>query len=96
MGKISNVKPESIKGLIDNMPPEIYENLKTSIEIGKWPDGKKLDKTQLEDCMQILILYESRYFRDESKTGKMLAGCESRDDILSVISLVDRVAGEET
>jgi hypothetical protein len=46
--------------------------------------------------MQILILYESRYFRDESKTGKMLAGCESRDDILSVISLVDRVAGEET
>ena len=96
MGKISNVKPESIKELIDNMSPEIYENLKKSIEIGKWPDGKKLNKIQLQDCMQILILYESRYFCDESKTGKMLTGCESQDDILSVMSLVDSVTGKKT
>lgn len=51
------------------LTPEIIENFKTAIEIGKWPDGKKLTKEQLETCMQAVIAYEHQHLQEQERTG---------------------------
>ena len=55
--------------LIASITPEIYENLKRAIELGKWPDGKVLSKEQKEHSMQALIAYEELHFTEEQRTG---------------------------
>jgi uncharacterized protein YeaC (DUF1315 family) len=58
-----------IKQLLESITPEIYENLKTAIELGKWPDGRKLDQEQKELCMQAVIAYEEMHVPAEERTG---------------------------
>lgn len=31
---------------IENITPEIYQSLKLAVEIGKWPDGRKLTRSR--------------------------------------------------
>ncbi|MDG2421615.1 MAG: DUF1315 family protein [Gammaproteobacteria bacterium] len=87
--------PKTMEELISRISPEIYENLKEAIGTGKWSDGKKLNKPQLEHCIQIIILYESKFLSEEEKTGARLADCQSQRDILSTISLMKEISGEE-
>lgn len=70
-------KPESMEDLLGQMTPEIYGNLKTAIELGKWSDGSILEREQLENCMQLLILYEARTLPEEFRTGNRLNSCKS-------------------
>ena len=42
-------RPESMEDLLQQMTPEIYGDLKTAIELGKWSDGSKLEQEQLEN-----------------------------------------------
>ncbi len=58
-----------IKQLIDSITPEIYENLKRSIELGKWPDGRGLSQEQKEHSMQAIIAYEEKHKTPEERTG---------------------------
>ena len=42
---------------IENITPEIYQSLKLAVEIGKWPDGRKLSQEQKELTLQALIAW---------------------------------------
>ena len=42
--------------MIENITPEIYESLKTAVEIGKWSDGRRLTPEQKELSLQALSL----------------------------------------
>lgn len=55
--------------LIDAMTPAVYENLKRAVELGKWPDGKRLAPEQRETCLQAMIAWEHRHTREEERTG---------------------------
>ena len=55
--------------LIQNITPDIYQNLKTAIEIGKWTDGRRLTKEQRELSMQMLIAYETMNLPPEERSG---------------------------
>lgn len=55
--------------LINAITPEIYENLKRSIETGKWPDGRKVTPEQLQNSMQAVIAYEEQHMAPEERTG---------------------------
>lgn len=46
--------------LLDSITPQVYEALKRGIELGKWPDGRRLTDEQRELCMQAVIAYEAR------------------------------------
>ena len=50
----------SIEQMIDNMTPEIYQRLATAVELGKWPDGVALTAEQKENCLQLVMLWQSR------------------------------------
>ncbi len=63
--------------LIDTLTPEIYLNLKQSLELGKWPNGEKLTQQQKEHTMQAIIAYEARYFAESARTGYIDRGSKA-------------------
>jgi len=72
-------RPASIEQLIDEMNVEIYDSLKLAVEIGKWNDGKRLDKEQVDFCMQAIILYEAKHLQEQDRVGFDLSSdCASK------------------
>ena len=59
----------NLQELLNNITPDIYNNLKRAIELGKWPDGNKISQEQLQLCMQAVIAYEHRHLTPEQHTG---------------------------
>jgi uncharacterized protein YeaC (DUF1315 family) len=57
-----------IKELLSKITPEVYGSLRRSIEVGRWPDGRKLTSEQKSLCMQAVIAYELD-FPEHQKTG---------------------------
>ncbi|HTO18542.1 MAG TPA: DUF1315 family protein [Pseudomonas sp.] len=56
---------------IENITPEIYQNLKQAVELGKWPDGRKLTQEQKETCLGAMIAWELKNLPEEEHTGFM-------------------------
>lgn len=42
------------------MTPELYERMRTAVETGRWPDGQKLTADQLENAMELVMVYQAR------------------------------------
>ena len=68
MNEILDINPESIEQLISIMDEDTYKTIQTAVEVGKWKDGTRLRREQVEHCLQILILYEARNFSKDSQT----------------------------
>ncbi|WP_404361696.1 YeaC family protein [Marinobacter sp.] len=47
--------------LIERLDPAVYSSLKRGIELGKWPDGRKLSPEQRAICMEAVLFYENRH-----------------------------------
>lgn len=66
---------------IENITPEIYQSLKLAVEIGKWPDGRKLTQEQKELTLQALIAWEIQNLPEEERIGYMGAQeCSSKSE----------------
>lgn len=50
-----------VEALLATMTPEIYQRLMTAVELGKWPDGVALTPEQQANCMQMVMLWQSRH-----------------------------------
>ena len=71
----------TLDDLINSMTPQIYENMKQAIELGRWPDGRKLDAEQRALCLEAAILFEeSSDMPAENRIGYMEAACKSTKD----------------
>lgn len=42
------------------MTPHIYENLRTAVELGKWPDGTPLSDEQKSNSLQAVLMYQAK------------------------------------
>ena len=51
------------------LTPEVYEQLKSAVEIGKWPDGRVLSKEQRQISMEAVLRYEVENLAPEQRTG---------------------------
>lgn len=59
---------------------EVYESFKLAVEIGKWPDGRKLTLEQKELCLQAMIAYELKHLPQDQHTGYMgPQACKSKN-----------------
>lgn len=47
--------------MISQMTPEMYEGLKRGIELGKWPDGRRLSPEQRELCLEAVLRFETAH-----------------------------------
>jgi len=55
--------------LLDSITPDIYENLKQSVEIRKWPNGQALTKEQVALSLQAMISYENKHLPEDQRSG---------------------------
>ena len=46
---------------IRQMPEEVYERLKTAVELGKWPDGKPLTDEQKATSLQAVMAWQAMH-----------------------------------
>lgn len=67
--------------LIDSITPEIYENMKRAIEIGKWPDGRRLTKEQTENTFEAIIAYEHHHVAEQDRTGFIDRGSKAEGEV---------------
>jgi uncharacterized protein YeaC (DUF1315 family) len=59
------------KQLIETLTPETYQNLKRSVELGKWPDGKVLTREQRENALQAIIAWDQMHLGERQRVGYM-------------------------
>ena len=57
--------------MIQNITPEIYQELKQAVEIGKWSDGRKLTQDQKETSLMAMIAWEQKNLPEDQRTGYM-------------------------
>ena len=62
-------KPDSWQALLSSMTPEIHQQLKTGIELGKWPDGRRLTPEQLELCLQAVIAWDAQHLPETQRVA---------------------------
>jgi uncharacterized protein YeaC (DUF1315 family) len=55
----------NIQQLIQAMTPQIYENLRTAVEIGKWPDGNPLTEEQKGNSLRAVLMYQATVEQSE-------------------------------
>lgn len=51
------------------LTPDIIERFKTAVELGKWPDGRRLTPEQKDTCLQAIIAYEHQHIPEHERTG---------------------------
>ncbi len=73
------------------LSPETYCDLKRSLELGRWPDGRALTTAQRELCMQAIISYEHAHVPEQQRTGYMEHACK-RDRESRGVDTIDIVA----
>lgn len=61
--------PDSFEELLASITPEIHSKLKLAIELGRWENGDRLSKEQVELCMQAVIAYDEIHLKEEEKIG---------------------------
>jgi uncharacterized protein YeaC (DUF1315 family) len=59
----------NIEQLLASLTPEIVQNFRRAIEIGRWPNGQALTADQKATCLQAVIAYESQHLPPEQRTG---------------------------
>ena len=62
-------KALSFEQMINSINPEIHENLKQAIELGRWANGERLTPRQTELCLQAVIAYEDKHLPPEQRLG---------------------------
>lgn len=62
-------RPDSYHDLLERITPEIHQQLRRAIELGKWPDGGRLSPEQLERCLEAVIAWEQNNLPEEERTG---------------------------
>lgn len=72
-------RPQSLAELTARISPDLYAELKRAVELGKSSDGSRLAPEQLEQCLQLVILYEDRRLPVSEHTGFNLpSSCKSQ------------------
>ncbi|MFO7529656.1 MAG: DUF1315 family protein [Marinobacter sp.] len=64
--------------LIERLDPAVYRNLRQSIELGKWPDGRKMTAEQRAISLEAVIYYENKHnVPEEERVGYLDRGSKA-------------------
>lgn len=55
--------------LIEAITPDIYNKLKSAVELGKWPDGTQLTPIQKANTLQAIIAYDAHHKAEDERVG---------------------------
>lgn len=69
-----------LKLLVEKLDLQMYQNLKTAIELGKWSNGVVLTQEQKVLSLQTVIAFElENNFPEEERTGYLPPKCSPCD-----------------
>lgn len=57
---------------------QTYSQLKTAVELGKFPDGKIVSEEQKKLMLEALIIYEQAHLPEDQHIGAMDSQCASK------------------
>ncbi|RBW50145.1 YeaC family protein [Marinobacter sp. F3R11] len=64
--------------LIQRLDPGVYKSLRQSIELGKWPDGRKITPQQREISLEAVIYYENLHdIPEQERVGYLDRGSKA-------------------
>ncbi len=55
--------------LLESITPEVHQNLKRAVELGRWANGERLRPEQVDLCLQAIIAYEARNLPPEQRVA---------------------------
>lgn len=55
--------------LIQAMTPDMHASLSRAVELGKWPDGRKLSQEQKDICLRAIITYDHKNKPESERVG---------------------------
>ena len=82
----------NFENVAEAISPDVYEQFKQALELGKWPDGRVMSAAQKEICLQAVMLYEAKHqidmserigYVDSSKKTEP-CGTDKNDDVSTV------------
>jgi uncharacterized protein len=85
----------TLQDLIKSLTPEVYENLKNAVALGRWPNGIALQEGQRELCLEAILHYEFAHDVPlEQRVGYVGGACATgnvdkigRDDNVQTLTL---------
>ena len=60
---------QNLSDLVDKITPDMHADMRRAIELGRFPDGRRLSQEQREGMMQALIAWEQRHLPEEERSG---------------------------
>ncbi|TXR53876.1 DUF1315 family protein [Reinekea thalattae] len=83
--------------LASNMTADIYQRLKESVELGRWPTGGELSKEQKALCLEAILKYEiAQQIPVEQRTGYLPSNsCGPANEVDTIDSINLPTGGEE-
>lgn len=66
-----------LNDFLSAMTPGIYQNLKQSLELGRWPSGDRLTDEEREAGLQAIIAWEYEHLPENERVGYMPQKCKS-------------------
>ena len=64
---------------VQQMDPQVYEQLLESLSTGRWPDGRALTETQRQHAMRALITWGEIHLSPEERIGFIDKGAKAGD-----------------
>lgn len=58
-----------LKRMLEVLNPDIVASFRLAIALGKWPDGRKLTREQVETCLQAVIAWEAKNLPETERSG---------------------------
>ncbi|RLV59641.1 DUF1315 family protein [Parashewanella curva] len=77
--------------IIDDMPEEVYQRMRSAMELGKWENGVALTEEQREHALQVVMLYQARHLE---QTDHFTIGSEGQINELSKSELKKQFKGD--
>jgi len=79
--------------LIKRLDPNVYGSLRQSIELGKWPDGRKVSPEQRSISLEAVIHYENTHnMPEEERTGYIDRGAKAGTDCDPTVRMQKKAA----
>lgn len=71
----------TMEKMLAAMTPELVAAFRLAIEIGKWPDGRRLSEAQRETCMQAMLAWELKNLPEHERTGYIDRGDKAEGEV---------------
>lgn len=70
---------QSFETLVENMTEDVWQRMRQSVELGRWPDGRRLTDEQRELSLEAVIAWEIRNnIPVEQRTGYLPQSCKNQ------------------